>query len=361
MTTTAINRRKAAILITSLEREVVDSLLNQMSEQEARTLRRAALEMGPIDPDEQQRVIEEFFSDGAFAHQPAPRNRAKGSYPPTSQSDVNLPSPNTGVELHLTTDPDSSETVSQPLAGGSELRPFDFLRNVEPESLIPVLKREHPQTVALVVSYVPPGHAAKILSSLSADMQADVMHRLVNLDDTNPEVLQEVERVLAGWAGEQSRKQERRKNGMQRLGRILEATRHSGYSLQNRQDLSVPGDSGKSPAVMNLDHTDQATDEIHFSDLENAEDQDLATIVRACHPDVVMLALVGGSEQLLNRVLSQLPIGENRSVRRQLINWGPTRLSDVEQAKQSMVTVARQLVEKGEIELSVRDRISFAA
>src|SRR5690606_62029 len=79
---------------------------------------------------------------------------------------------------------------------------FNFLHDADPESLVPYLHNEHPQTIAVVASHMPQEHAARFLTALPASIQADVIRRLADLDEMDPESLRELERGLESWMSE---------------------------------------------------------------------------------------------------------------------------------------------------------------
>jgi len=77
-----------------------------------------------------------------------------------------------------------------------QVRPFDFVRHADPSQLISFIQGEHPQTIALILSYLAPEQAAQVLGGLPPSAQWDVARRVARMDRITPEVLREVERVL---------------------------------------------------------------------------------------------------------------------------------------------------------------------
>lgn len=77
-----------------------------------------------------------------------------------------------------------------------QVKPFDFARKAEPEQILNFIQQEHPQTMALILSYLDPVQAGQILSELNPDVQAEVARRIAVMDRTSPEIINEVERVL---------------------------------------------------------------------------------------------------------------------------------------------------------------------
>src|SRR5699024_5125849 len=82
------------------------------------------------------------------------------------------------------------------LTSSLQVRPFDFARKADPQQLLNYLQSEHPQTIALVLSYLDAEQAGQILSELPADVQADIAKRIATMDSTSPEIISQVEEIL---------------------------------------------------------------------------------------------------------------------------------------------------------------------
>ena len=109
-----------------------------------------------------------------------------------------------------------------PFAGDSP-PPFDFLREAEDEKLASLLGSERPPTVALVLSHFPPERAGEVLSRLTPALQAEIVRRLIDLENTDPETLREVERALEARWSRQFADEQRRAAGPEAIAKILAA------------------------------------------------------------------------------------------------------------------------------------------
>ena len=177
-----------------------------MGSLQAEQVRRAILRLSDVDPAEQNEIIEEFFRIGPLIPQ---------QHPPgielNDESARRIALPSRKSEKAVEPEPSSDEP------------PFRFLHETEFESLTPFLKREHPQTIAVVLSHLPPDRAGELLAQLPATVQVDVIRRLVDLDKADPRVLREVERGLESWLSQQSRDRQRRAAGLVAVSAILTA------------------------------------------------------------------------------------------------------------------------------------------
>ena len=111
-----------------------------------------------------------------------------------------------------------------PAPAAAPSRPFRFLAETSSDALARYLEREHPQTVAVVLSHLTSDRAADVLALLPAQFQGEVTLRLVHLDDTHPEVLADIERGMQSWMLEQSQALRRRTAGLATLRGILAAS-----------------------------------------------------------------------------------------------------------------------------------------
>lgn len=321
--------RRAAVLVSVLDTATADALLDQLPEEDAARVRRLVVELDEIEADEQRAVLDEF---------------RRGRQASASRREYQRAASTTaGVELEA----GLARRLSQPnYAGGApaaaaadESRPFRFLQAAHSEKISPFLTGEHPQTIALVVSHLPDDRAAALLATLDGDLQAEVLRRLITLDQADPETLREVERGLESRMLEQALVERRRDAGIDFVARVLEA--------------ATPSTRGKILANLTARDGELAARlrprQLEFDDLDRLDDAALATVFSMVDDEITRLALAGAELSLVNRILGQLPAAEARRVRRKIEKLGPTRLSDVADAQRELARVASDLVLHGEI------------
>jgi flagellar motor switch protein FliG len=327
--------RKAAILVASLDTAAADAVLEQLTPEQARQVREIVMEMDDIDQGEQRRVIDEFFQVGPKV----PAATRSTGYPAagveldgrlawltSSDPDDRVPRP---------MGPDDADQTASP-AG----HPFRFLQEAESEKLVRVLSSERPQTIALVLSHLSPVRAAAVLARLPGNVQVDVIHRLVDLEETDPEILREVEEALrsrllspaSGYpaGGCPVEMQRRRVAGLQAVAGILQAT-------DGRVGMQI---------LDNLASRDRALAEklgprsLTFDDLADLEERVLAAVFEEAGPELMLPALFGAAPELVGRVLAPIPQADARAIRHKLDHPGPIRLSDVEEARRQVARIA---------------------
>jgi flagellar motor switch protein FliG len=323
------NLRKAAILVASLDRHTADLLLEQMPAQQAQAVRDAVVALGETSLVEQRDVIEEFFQIGPFTG----------------------PLDDGGVELDASLARRLALDADRPLVGAAA-PPFGFLHQAPGAMLAPLLTRERPQTVAVILSHLPPEQAAAVLSALPPQSQREVASRLVDLDETDPELVREIERGLASWFAGNRQLQERRAAGADALRGILAAA--DGRTRRNLlAHLSPHDERFADEPLPPVDPLPPVT----FAGLVELDDQSLGEVLRLAEAEVLVLALAGAEERLVARVCEQLSPEGAKMLRYGLAHLGPTRLSDVDAAQQQLAELAAY----GAARRGVTRRLSLAA
>jgi flagellar motor switch protein FliG len=328
--------RKAAVLIASLDPESANALLSQMPVEQAEAVRVEARSLGPVDPEEQQDVIDEFFRVGPLVPQKQPQGiELSGTLPP----EWSRPAPDEG---ELSCAPPHTAT-----------RPLTSLGDAPPRLLSTFLEREHPQTIAVVLAHLPSERAAEVLAALDSDLQIEVARRLVDLDDTDAQVLDDVETALAAWLEDQMRGDRRREAGLSALNNILGAAtpRAKQHLLANltRHDRQLAGRINVAPQRP-----------VRFSDVERLDAASLAVVLQHADADIMALALAGARPEFAERALRLIPADEAKSLRRSMLELGPIRLSDVEDAQRQLAALTGQLQVRGDIACGERDHLSVA-
>ncbi len=266
---------------------------------------------------------------------------------------------------------------------------FEFLDDAPISDLVPFLRREHVQTIAVVLSHLPPARAAIVLAALPQKLQADTVERLSQLGESDPESVVVVERELTQWMAKRSNG---RSAGSQRgdsmssilaaadaatRGEILANLKTHKSSLARQLAEPDPVRRRERPRKSTIktdptpkrtieypkrDHlaTDRASRQLrsllqrqpsppplNFDELVNFDDEALAGVLREVDPNVLALALAGSRDELTDRICGRMPKRVAREFRRRFGKLGPTRLSDVEAAQQSVARIAaRRLSEQ---------------
>ena len=315
--------RKAAILVATLDQYAADVLLEQLGPERAQLVRQAVMALDELDHHEQQRVIDEFRRIGPML-------------PSQSPPGIELDSLSVD-QLASIGNRDSAESEYEPTdaeqnAEQNDARPFDFLQEAEEEKLAQLLCSERPQAIALVLSHLPPERAGEVLARFAPPLQVEVVRRLVDHENTNPEVVREVQRSLEARLSQKFAIQRGRAAGPETVARILAACddRVAGSILNNlaTYDRTLAEQLGCRP--------------LEFDDLLELDDAALMAVVEAAEPEVVQAALLGATPELLDRLLRCMGPAEAAGLRHRLDHPGPICLRDIEEARRRMAALAQR-------------------
>ncbi|MFZ5648337.1 MAG: flagellar motor switch protein FliG [Bacillota bacterium] len=217
--------------------------------------------------------------------------------------------------------------------------PFSSLRKAEAKHLFNFIRDEHPQTMALILTYLHPEQASLILAALPPEQQADVARRVAIIDRIAPEVIKEVENVLERKMSMIVPHQDQNVGGIKTLVNIL-----------NRVDRST-----EKTILEELETNDpELADEIRklmfvFEDIIKLHDVAIQRVLREVDQKDLAKAMRGSNEEVANRIYKNMSKRAADMLREEIQFMGPVRLRDVEEAQQKIVQIIRRLDEAGEI------------
>ncbi len=225
------------------------------------------------------------------------------------------------------------------LTASLQVRPFEFIRKIDASQILNFIQEEHPQTIALILSYLSTGQASSIIAQLPQDKQADVAKRIAQMDRTSPDVIKEVERVLE---------------------RKLSSLANQDYTLAGGVDAIVEilntVDRGTEKHIMETLEIDEPelADEIRkkmfvFEDILTLDDRSIQRVLREVDNNELAVALKSANEEVQNAIFNNLSKRLATMIREDMDFMGPVRMKDVEEAQQKIVNIIRKLEDSGEI------------
>lgn len=323
--------RKAAILVGALDRASADRLLDLFPPADAQAIRQAVVDLGDVSSDVQRKVLDEFFAAG--------RGQRRADFDGLDLSDA---ARNRGQRRFGVVDRSGNAQPAEEDAAA----PFRFLKEAEADRLARALSAERPQTVALVLSHLPAEQSGAVLVRLEAALQVEVVRRLVDLEETDPEILHEVERALESRLSQQVKMQRRRVAGLKAVEGILQAA-PAGVGAKILANLTAR-DRGLAERL--------GPEPLVFDDLATLDADAWDVLVSEADAELLTLALFGAAPALCRRVLDCLADDQRQALRAKLDNPGPIRLRDVEEARAELADLARRMVLAGRIELPASGR-----
>ena len=219
------------------------------------------------------------------------------------------------------------------------MKPFDFARKAEPEQILNFIQHEHPQTIALILSYLDPVQAGQILSELGEEVQTEVARRIALMDRTSPEIINEVERILEQKLSSTFTQDYTQTGGVEAVVEVLNgvdrATEKTILDTLEIQDPELADEIKKRMFV--------------FEDIVTLDSRAIQRVIRDVENDDLLLALKVASEEVKEIVFRNMSQRMVETFKEEMEFMGPVRLRDVEEAQTRIVSIVRRLEEAGEI------------
>ncbi|MEP7353126.1 MAG: flagellar motor switch protein FliG [Acidobacteriota bacterium] len=318
--------RKAAILMIALGEEASADLMQRLSEAELKCLSEETSRLGFVTEEQTEVVLREFYQ----------------------MSGNQLPPGRGGPEfmqklLTRAVGPEVAKKIMRGV-GNPPANSFAGLESMvksDPSQVARFLNDEHPQTIALIISHLPPTQAVSLLQSLPPSLRTDVALRMARLDQISPEVVSRI----ATAVGE-------RLKGVDSIKREAYGGVRAVAGLFNRLDPDV----GKE-ILDGMDATDSALAEsvrslmFVFDDILKLDDAAMNEITGRVERKSLVLALKGTGEQIKEHFTKKMSSRARQMLMEDLDALGPVKIKEVETAQRQVIDTIRQLEQEGTISL----------
>ena len=317
--------QKAAILLIALGPEKSSLIFKHLKEEEIEDLTLEIANTKSVTPQVKEKVINEFYevclaqqyiAEGGIGYAKELLEKALGA--------------------------DKAMDVIGKLTASLQVKPFEFVKKTDASQLLNLIQDEHPQTIALILSYLSAGQAATILGALVPEKQAEVARRIATMDRTSPDVIKEVERVLES-----------------KLSSLV----NQDYTIIGGVDAVVEilntVDRGTEKHIMETLEVEEPelADEIRkkmfvFEDILLLDDRAIQRVLRDVDNNDLAIACKGSTEEVQNAIFSNMSKRLAEMIREDMEFMGPVRMKDVEEAQQKIVNIIRKLEDSAEIVIS---------
>lgn len=317
--------QKAAILLIALGPDKSANVFKHLKEDEIEQLTLEIVNTRSVSPAIKDSILDEFY-EVCLAQQYI----AEGGI--TYAKDL----------LEKALGAERAKDVIGKLTASLQVRPFEFVRKTDASQLLNFIQDEHPQTIALILSYLSPGQASAIISALAPEKQTDVAKRIAQMDRTSPDVIKEVEKVLE-----------------QKLSSLVNQDYTIVGGVDSIVDILNTVDRGTEKHIMeSLEIEDpELADEIRkkmfvFEDILSLDDRSVQRVLREVDNNELAVALKGSNEEVQNLIFNNLSKRLATMIKEDMDFMGPVRLKDVEEAQQKIVNIIRKLEDSAEIIIS---------
>lgn len=318
---------KCAILLLTLDPNVSGKMLKTMEPNQVEEVTRELAGLGRVPDRLREAVVEEFYTMSI-----ADQYAAEGGLEYAK------------VLLQQSLDPKQAEKVLAQIQTQVQKTPFSFLQKAESENLLTFIQDEHPQTIALILCHLAHHKAAEILAGLPLQKQIEVIKRVANMEQTNPEVIKEVERGLESRLSSMLMQSMEKAGGVPTVAEILNlADRSTEKSVMEGLEADDPDLVEQIRRLMFV-----------FEDIKLVDDKGIQMILKEIDNDELALALKTASEELKNKIFKNMSERAATLIKEDMQFMGPVRVSDVESAQQRIVDIVRRLEDSGDIIITGR-------
>ena len=244
---------------------------------------------------------------------------------------------------------DKSQSVLSRIAPSTSERPIEILDWMDARSIAELISDEHPQIVALIVSYLDAGQGADVLGLLPENVQAEVIRRIATLKTVGPDAMRELEEVMQRKFKANTSLRATQVGGVDAAARIMNFTQQA---MEGRimKDIAK-GDKGLMLAIQESMFV--------FDTLIMSDDKSLQTLLRSVDTELLIMALKGADEPLQEKLFSCMSKRAAANIMDEMEALGPVRLTEVQGAQKEIINVARRLSDEGSIVLAGRGGDDF--
>jgi flagellar motor switch protein FliG len=314
-------RQKVAVLMIALGQETTAEVMKYLSDMEVEQIAQSISELDIVTTEQEDTVLEEFE-----------QLLLAGKY--VSQGGIDFARGALEKALGPRKAQEVLDRVTSTTSSG-----FYMLRNVDPNQIVPFISKEHPQTIALILSQLDPTQSAGVLNGLPEEMQSDVAIRIARMDNISPQILRELEESLANDLEAILSGQITEIGGPKAVAEILNHTgRSTEKAVLERLDAQDP------------ELAEQVRNQMFvFDDIANLTDKEIQMVLREVDSKDLAVALKGGSDEIQKRILGNMSERVSTSLKEEMQFAAPMRMSDVEEVQLRIVQTVRQLEEAGQV------------
>ena len=317
--------QKSAVLLIALGPEKSANIFKHLKEEEIEELTLEIANTRSVTPQIKEGIIEEFYqiclaqqyiAEGGIGYAKELLEKALGT--------------------------ERAMSVIGKLTASLQVKPFEFVRKTDASQLLNFIQDEHPQTIALILSYLSPLQSSMIISALPPERQPEVAKRVAMMDRTSPDIIKEVEKILESKLANLVNQDYTIIGGVDAVVEILNAVdRGTEKHIMETLEIEEP----------------ELADEIRkkmfvFEDILLLDDRSIQRVLRDVDNNDLAIALKGSNENVQAAIFNNLSKRLSAMIREDMEYMGPVRMKDVEEAQQKIVNIIRKLEDSAEIVIS---------
>ncbi|MGR9073060.1 MAG: flagellar motor switch protein FliG [Gammaproteobacteria bacterium] len=322
------NTQRAALLLLAMGQDKAASVLKHMRPKEVQIIGSTMAGLGNITADMVDGVLEEFIkiikSQTALGVDSA--NYIRGML--TSALGV-----------------DKAGSMIDRILLGSNSKGIEQLKWMDSRSIADLIRQEHPQIVAIILSLLDSDQAAEVLGFFPENMRADTVMRIAMLESVQPAALKELDEIM-----------ERQLTGSENIKSSVIGGVETAANILNFMESSVSETVMEEITEIDMELSHQIQDKMFvFDDLKQIDGRGIQTLLREISTDQLLLAMRGVDDELKEKIFGNMSKRAAELLRDDLEAAPPAKLSEVEMAQKDILSIARRLAESGEISLYGED------
>lgn len=316
--------QKAAILLMSIGEENAAEILKHMGPKEVQRIGVAMANIGDVSKDIVRQVMEDFI---VTVNEKTSFGVGAGEYV-------------RNVLVKSLGEDKAAGIIDRILLGGNASG-LESLKWMDPRAVVDLVKNEHPQIIAIILSYLDSDQAAEVLTAMPEKVRSDLLLRIATLDGVQPAAMKELNSTLEIQLKGNSGVQSSRIGGVKAAANILNFVETSLEASIMEKLKEADGDLGQE--IQDLMFV--------FDNLIDVDDRGIQTLLREVSTDNLLLALKGADDELKEKIFSNMSSRAAEMLKDDLEAKGPVRLSEVEASQKEILTIARRLADEGQIML----------
>ncbi len=317
--------QRAALLLLSLGEAEAAEVLKYMDAREVQQLGVAMATLKGISKDDANAVLDGFITDvegettfGGVASQEYVRKVLTSAFSESKAS-----------------------ALMDRMVSGEDATGIDALKWMSGSEIVEIIDGEHPQVIAIIISFLEPELAAAVLKDINEDLRADVVMRIANLSDVQQSALSEIEALIANKSENSTKSTLKKVGGTKVAAAIVNAM-------------------GGEKADQVLGHIKERNEELSerisemmfiFESLLSVDDRGIQALLREISNELLVVALKGAAPDLQDKILNNMSKRAAALLKDDMDAKGPTKLSEVEEAQKEIIDAAKRLADSGEIDL----------
>ncbi len=315
---------RAAILLLTLGETEAAEILKHLGARDVQRLGRSMAELKNVSRDEVREVLGEFTT--------------------TIEGQTSLGVANDEFVrkvLISALGEEKAASLMERISLGEQRKGLDALKWMDARRVADLIRLEHPQIIAIVLSYLETEHAAEVLGCLPEGMRSDLVMRVATLDGIQPSALSELDDMMEKQFSSLGSTKSSVLGGLRSAAEMVNL-------LDSSVGTGIMNDIGKSDEVLSQKIQDLM---FVFDDLLEIDDRGMQELLRQVPADKLLIALKGADETFKSKVFKNMSQRAAEMLKSDLEAKGPVRLSDVEAAQKEILVAARKLADEGTIQL----------